>query len=58
MLNQKLTHHNKWRLWPVHAVAKLFGVLIHVNGVPFGSSRHIQSASKSDGVANDSSVTV
>ena len=31
--------HAKWRVLPVHLVAKLFGVLVHVDGAPFGSSR-------------------
>lgn len=34
------THtHARWRVLPVHLVAKLFGVLIKVEGMPFGSSR-------------------
>jgi len=31
--------HAKWRVLPVHLVAKLFGVLLKVEGLPFGSSR-------------------
>lgn len=41
MLNQELTQYATWRLWPVHAVARIFGVLVHVNGVPFGSNRTV-----------------
>ncbi|WP_035819832.1 hypothetical protein [Janthinobacterium sp. RA13] len=33
------TTHARWRVLPVHLVAKLFGVLIKVEGMPFGSSR-------------------
>lgn len=31
--------HARWRVLPVHLVAKLFGVLINVEGMPFGSNR-------------------
>lgn len=31
--------HARWRILPVHLVAKLFGVLIKVEGMPFGSNR-------------------
>lgn len=31
--------HARWRVLPVHLVAKLFGVLIKVEGMPFGSRR-------------------
>lgn len=37
-----MTHihtHARWRVLPVHLVAKLFGVLIKVEGMPFGSNR-------------------
>ncbi|MNL72705.1 hypothetical protein D3C87_1980570 [compost metagenome] len=37
MINQKLTQYPAWRLWPVHVAAKLFGVLVTVDGLPFGS---------------------
>lgn len=33
------TTHVRWRVLPVHLVAKLFGVLIKVEGMPFGSNR-------------------
>lgn len=33
------TTHARWRILPVHLVAKLFGVLIKVEGMPFGSNR-------------------
>lgn len=38
MINQELTQYPAWRLWPVHLVAKLFGVPVKVDGYPFGSS--------------------
>lgn len=31
--------HARWRVLPVHLVAKLFGVLVKVEGMPFGSAR-------------------
>lgn len=31
--------HARWRVLPVHLVAKLLGVLVHVEGMPFGSNR-------------------
>jgi len=37
--NAKLTIYPAWRVWPVHLVARLFGVLVHVDGFPFGSGR-------------------
>ncbi|MDF2861373.1 MAG: Uncharacterized protein K0S02_1645 [Achromobacter mucicolens] len=39
VINQKLTQYPAWRLWPVHVVAKLFGVLVKVDAMPFGSRR-------------------
>lgn len=33
------TIYEKWRVVFVHIVAKLLGVLVHIEGVPFGSSR-------------------
>ena len=39
------TTHARWRVLPVHMVAKLFGVLIKVEGMPFGSNRtHLANA--------------
>ncbi|SIQ21409.1 hypothetical protein SAMN05880566_102209 [Janthinobacterium sp. TND4EL3] len=35
----RTTTHARWRILPVHLVAKLFGVLIKVEGLPFGSNR-------------------
>ncbi|WP_070281929.1 hypothetical protein [Janthinobacterium sp. MP5059B] len=35
----RTTTHARWRVLPVHLVAKLFGVLIKVEGMPFGSNR-------------------
>lgn len=35
----RLPTHARWRVLPVHLVAKLFGVLIKVEGMPFGSNR-------------------
>lgn len=49
MRNQNLTQYTAWRLWPVHAIAKLFGVLVHVNGFPFGSSRNVPQTLGVDG---------
>lgn len=49
MRNQKLTQYRSWRLWPVHMIAKLFGVLVHVNGIPFGSSRNVLYVQGVDG---------
>lgn len=44
--------HAKWRVLPVHLVAKLLGVLVHVEGMPFGSARnYLSSAEKSIGVS-------
>jgi len=37
--NAKLTIYPAWRVWLVHLVAKPLGVLVHVNGYPFGSNR-------------------
>ncbi|MCY0910881.1 hypothetical protein [Massilia antarctica] len=31
--------HTRWRVLPVHLIAKLLGVLVHIEGIPFGSSR-------------------
>jgi len=39
MRNAELTQYAAWRLWPVHVVAKMFGVLVKVEGFPFGSAR-------------------
>jgi len=39
MLNQQLTQYPAWRLWPVHIVAKIFGIQVKVEGLPFGSNR-------------------
>lgn len=40
MINLKLIRDlPRWRVGVVHVVARLMGVLIHVEGFPFGSSR-------------------
>jgi len=39
MKNVELTQYGAWRLRPVHLVAKAFGVLVKVDGIPFGSNR-------------------
>ena len=47
----KTETHAKWRVLPVHLVAKLFGVLVHVEGMPFGSARtYLTSPSGRPGV--------
>lgn len=55
MVNQKLTQYRKWRLWPVHAVAKLFGVLVKVDGFPFGSNRRCGNGAPESRGSTDSS---
>jgi hypothetical protein len=43
--------HARWRVLPVHLFAKLFGVLIKVEGMPFGSSRtHLANPPRSEDV--------
>jgi len=37
--NAEGTIYPAWRVLPVHWVAKLFGVLVHVGAMPFGSIR-------------------
>jgi len=37
--NAKLTMYPPWRVWLVHLFAKPLGVLVHVEGFPFGSAR-------------------
>lgn len=39
MKNSELTQYPAWRLWPIHLVAKLFGVLVKVDAMPYGSLR-------------------
>lgn len=39
MKNAQLTQYPAWRIWPVHIVAKLFGVLVKVDAMPYGSVR-------------------
>lgn len=39
MKNSELTQYSAWRIWPVHIVAKLFGVLVKVDAMPYGSLR-------------------
>ena len=44
--------HARWRILPVHLVAKLFGVLIKVEGMPFGSNRtHLVNSPHREDVA-------
>jgi len=33
------TIYPAWRIWPIRMLAKLLGVLIDIDGVPFGSNR-------------------
>lgn len=43
--------HARWRILPVHLVAKLFGVLIKVEGMPFGSNRtHLANPPRSEDI--------
>lgn len=39
MLNQQFTRYPAWRLLPIHLIATLFGVRVHVDGLPFGAHR-------------------
>ncbi|MCV9940926.1 hypothetical protein OIU35_31635 [Boseaceae bacterium BT-24-1] len=39
MHNLKLIYQAAWRVRIVHYVAKALGVLVHVDGMPFGSAR-------------------
>lgn len=40
MLNlEHIEHQPRWRIAVVHYFAKLMGVCIHVEGIPFGSPR-------------------
>lgn len=39
MVNAKLTT-TPWRARLIHVVAKIFGVLVHIEGFPFGSARN------------------
>lgn len=42
--NANLTSYGAgWRIWLLAAVAKALGVLIHVEGIPFGASRRSRS---------------
>ena len=38
--NLKLVRQASWRVVIVHFVAKLVGLLVHVEGLPYGSSRN------------------
>ncbi|WP_219116104.1 hypothetical protein [Janthinobacterium sp. UMAB-56] len=47
----RTTTHARWRVLPVHLVAKLFGVLIKVEAMPFGSNRtHLASPPRAEGM--------
>lgn len=49
--------HARWRVLPVHLVAKLFGVLIKVEGMPFGSNRtHLANQPRREDVVGDPAV--
>lgn len=42
MLNANLIEHAPaWKLRIIHYVAKLLGVLVHVEGIPFGSPKNV-----------------
>lgn len=44
MINLKLVKNQPhWRVALVHLFARMTGVLIHVEGFPFGSARHCKS---------------
>lgn len=50
-MNRTITHA-RWRVLPVQLVAKLFGMLIKVEGMPFGSSRvHLANPPRREDVA-------
>jgi hypothetical protein len=41
MMNLQLVQYQpRWRVWLVATFARIVGVLIHVEGIPFGSSRN------------------
>lgn len=41
MINLKLIHDQpRWRVALIHGAARLIGVLVHVEGFPFGSKRN------------------
>lgn len=43
MVNVKLIEHQPhWRVALIHIVAKIIGVAVHVEGLPFGSWRNVQ----------------
>lgn len=55
VINQKLTQYPAWRLWPVHAVAKLMGLVVKVDGLPFGLDLVRQGGAAEAGGATGSS---
>jgi hypothetical protein len=36
---QLIEEYPRWRVWLVALAAKMIGVVVHVEGIPFGSSR-------------------
>lgn len=40
MRNLNLITQDGWRVRIVHYIAKAIGLLVHVEGIPFGSNRH------------------
>ena len=63
MKNAQLTQYPAWRIWPVHIVAKLFGVLVKVDAMPYGSlriwrknNRHCSGPDQTPSQSLDSSV--
>jgi hypothetical protein len=40
MMNLRLVQQDAWRVRLIHYVAKAAGLLIHIDGIPFGSSRN------------------
>lgn len=50
MMNLKLVEGQPhWRIWIVAWFARLMGALIHVEGIPFGSSRVYRKRRKAAG---------
>lgn len=62
MKNAHLTQYPAWRLWPIHLVAKLFGVLVKVDAMPYGSLRIWRKrqthCNGSGGVSNEIKVAI
>lgn len=46
----------QWRVLVIHIIAKLLGVLVHVDGMPLGSSRIYLNAIKAVKTANGGAI--